>query len=212
MDITKHKDIVIVDNFITPTENDVFVSLIEKPKCYETSSYWKFLSTEKQVLPLALNYNEFGIYSSVLETNNIVCNNTYVDVKKRILSLLDNKHKVEHSGLEKFSDYIPYICDKEMPIDGTLLGIPSPTPDDHSEFNDYRGKWGLTLGGCRKYMARIFINDDFEGGILTFPLQKLDIQPVKDRLVLYPCSREYIYGVREITGSSFYLSFWFDKA
>lgn len=211
MDIIKHKDIVIVDNFISSTENDIFVSLIEKPKCYETLSYWKFLSTEKQVLPLTLNYNDFGTYNSVLETNNIVCNNTYVDVKKRILSLLDTKHKVEHSGLEKFSDYVPYICDREMPTDGTLLGIPSPSPDDHSKFNDYRGQWGLTAGGCRKYIARIFINDDFEGGNLTFPLQKLDIQPVKDRLVLYPCNREYIYGVREITGSSFYLSFWFDK-
>jgi len=213
MEITKYKDIIIADNFITAEENNLFVSLIEKPKCYETNTYWRYLSNESRVTPLTLNYYEDRVYYSALEgVDNILVNNTYIDVKKRILNLIGGKFKIEHSVIEKFADYVPYICDNEMPVEDVSLGVPSSINDDHSEFIDYSGSWGLTLGGTRKYIARIFINDDFEGGNLTFPHQKLDIKPVKDRLVLYPCSREYVYGVRNITGGSFYLTFWFNKA
>jgi hypothetical protein len=213
MVITNYKDIIVVDNFITSEENDIFVSLIEKPKCYENNSYWRFLSSDNTVTPLTLNYYGNEIYSSVLEqVNDVAANNAYIDVKKRILRLLENKYKVEHSGLEKFSDYVPYICDKEMPVDGSSLGIPAPEADDHSRFLESQVEWGLTGGGNRNYVARIFINHDFKGGNLTFPQHNLDIKPVKDRLVLYPCSKEYIYGVRNIDGGSFYLTFWFTKA
>lgn len=213
MEITNYKNIIVVDNFITEEENQILVSLIQKPECYQNNSYWKYLTTDTLVFPLQLNHFDDGIYSKVLANNdNIDCNNAFVDIKKRILSLLEGKYKVEHSGLEKFSDYVPYICDNEMPVDGTLLGIPSPAPDDHTNFKEYEGQWGLTAGGCRKYLARVFINDDFKGGNLTFPQHNLDIQPVKNRLVLYPCNKEYVYGVRGIEGSSFYLSIWFDKA
>jgi len=213
MVITNYKGIIVIDNFITPEENDTFVSLIEKPKCYENNSYWRFLGTDNTVAPLTLNYFGTGIYSSVLDrVDDVTANNTYIDVKKRILNLLENKYKVEHSGLEKFSDHVPYICDKEMPVDNSSLGVPASAADDHSRFLESQVEWGLTNGGSRKYIARIFINHDFKGGNLTFPQQNLDIKPVKDRLVLYPCSREYVYGIRNINGGSFYLTFWFTKA
>ena len=114
--------------------------------------------------------------------------------------------------IEKFADFVPYICDKEMPGNDNLLGTPSAIVNDHSNFTDYTGEWGLTAGGTRRYIARIFINHDFAGGNLTFPRQKLDVQPLKDRLVLYPCSKEYVYGIRKIDGGSFYLTYWFNKA
>lgn len=213
MEITKYKDIIIADNFITAKENDLFVSLIEKPKCYDVNTYWRFLGNESRVSPLALNYYGDGLFYSAVEgIDNVAINNAYIDVKKRILNLLNGKYKIEHSGIEKFADYVPYICDNEMPVEEVTLGIPSPIENDHSNFLDYEGEWGLTTGGSRKYVARIFINHDFKGGSLTFPKQKLDILPVKDRLVLYPCTKEYVYGVRNIEGGSFYLTFWFTKA
>lgn len=213
MEITNYKGIIIVDNFITPEENDIFVSLIEKPKCYKDNSYWRFLGNDSKVTPLTLNYYGTDLYSAPLdEIGDFKIGNTYIDIKKRILRLLDKKYKIEHSGIEKFADYVPYICDKEMPVNNDSLGIPSEIADDHSNFVDCNGEWGLTTGGCRSYIARIFINNDFKGGNLTFPHQKLDVAPLKDRLVLYPCSKEYVYGVRKIDGGSFYLTFWFSKA
>ncbi len=213
METTKYKDIIIADNFITAEENELFVSLIEKPKCYETLSYWRFLGNESKVTPLSLNYyDEDMFYPAVEGVDGVTINNAYVDVKKRILKLLKGKYKVEHSGIEKFADYVPYMCDSEMPIKKVKLGIPSPVDNDHSNFLKYEGDWGLTTGGSRKYVARIFINHDFKGGSLTFPNQKIDVQPAKDRLVLYPCNRDYVYGIRNIDGGSFYLTFWFTKA
>lgn len=213
MEITNYKGIIVVDNFITEQENNLLVSLIEKPKCYADNTYWRFLGNDSRVAPLTLNYFGDKIYSSSLENiDGVDINNVYVDIKKRILNLIPGKHKVEHSVIEKFADYVPYICDKEMPVDDSLLGIPSTDSDNHDNFIKYKGSWGLTAGGSRKYAARIFINEDFKGGNLTFPIQKFDIQPVKDRLVLYPCSKEYVYGVRGIEGSSFYLTYWFNKA
>lgn len=213
MEITNYKGIIIVDNFITPEENDVFVSLIEKPKCYEGNSYWRYLGSDSRVTPLCLNYYGDHLYNAPLEgIGEANTGSVYVDIKKRILRLLEGKYKVEHSGLEKFADYVPYICDREMPVDNIPLGIPSATANDHSNFIENTGEWGLTSGGARKYIARIFINHDFTGGNLTFPLQKLDVQPLKDRLVLFPCNKEYVYGVRKIDGGSFYLTFWFNKA
>lgn len=212
MEITKYKDIIIVDNFITDEENRLFVSLIERPRCYEQETYWRFLANDSRVAPFTLNYYGEKLFNTAIDgVDDININNAYIDIKKRILNLLEGKFKVEHSVIEKFSNYVPYICDKEMPIDGTTLGVPSAKVDDHSGYTDYTGEWGLTLGGTRKYVARIFINNDFEGGNLTFPKQKLDIQPLKDRLVLYPCNSEHVYGVRNINGGSFYLTFWFNK-
>lgn len=213
MEITNYKDIIIVDNFITPEENEVLVSLIEKPKCYENNTYWRFLGNDGKVAPLTLNYYGDHLYNAPLDgIEDVKTGNTYVDIKKRILRLLTGKHKVEHSVIEKFADFVPYICDKEMPGNDNLLGTPSVVVNDHSNFTDYTGEWGLTAGGTRRYIARIFINHDFAGGNLTFPRQKLDVQPLKDRLVLYPCSKEYVYGIRKIDGGSFYLTYWFNKA
>lgn len=213
MEITNYKGIIIADNFITEEESNLIVSLIEKPKCYESNAYWRFLANDSRVTPFTLNYYGDKLYSSALEgVGDVAVNNAYITIKKRILTLIEGKYKTEHSGVEKFADYVSYICDKEMPVNGSSLGIPSPLENDHSGFFDNKEEWGLTAGGCRKYVARIFINHDFKGGNLTFPRQKIDIQPVKDRLVLYPCNKEYVYGIRNIDGGSFYLTFWFNKA
>ena len=189
-----------------------FVSLIEKPKCYEGTDYWRFLTNENFVSPLSIKIKNNKFYKNVIVNNpDPIIDNFYTDVKKRILNYITGKHKIAYSCIEKFSTPFPYFCDRKMPSDDTSLGVPSPVPDDYSGFNNYEGEWGYTAGGNKLYCARVFINDDFEGGNLVFPQHKMDVKPVRNRMVLYPCSEKYVYGVRKVNGGSFHLSYWFSK-
>lgn len=47
--------------------------------------------------------------------------------------------------------------------------------------------------------ANLYLNDDFEGGELTFINRGLSIKPQKGQLVLFPGGHEYTHGVTEIT-------------
>jgi hypothetical protein len=210
METINYKDIIIVDNFISSEENDILVGLIEKPECYESDVYIKQLGGECRVLPFQLYMHNGKYYKSLIENCfNPVFDNTLIDIKKRIGTLLDTKHKANLFSVEKYSTSLAYTCDAEIPVVEHSFGVPSEEADNHNNFNKYEGEWGLTSNGAYKYCARIFINNDFEGGNLTFPNQEFDISPVRNRLVLYPCNHQYLYGIRKVNGSSFYLTFWF---
>lgn len=212
MEITNYKGIIVIDNFINDQENALFVDLIEKPKCYGVDTYYKYLATETKVTPFNLYIQNGRYYKSAVENNfNPLIDNAYIDIKKRINSLLPLKLKTEHFCIEKYSTTGDYTCESQRPINNDTLGAPASASNNHESFFEYQGEWGLTENGYNLYCARIFLNNDFEGGNVTFPQYKFDINPVRNRLVLYPCNKEYIYGIRKINGSSFHLAFWFVK-
>jgi hypothetical protein len=48
------------------------------------------------------------------------------------------------------------------------------------------------------YAAVIYLNDDFNGGDLYFPIKELKIRPKKKRLVLFDTSSDFLHGVKMV--------------
>lgn len=60
-------------------------------------------------------------------------------------------------------------------------------------------------------IASIFyINDDYEGGELYFPLQDVEFKPKPGGAYFFPGDKNYIHGVRDVTAGCRYTSpfFW----
>jgi hypothetical protein len=55
-----------------------------------------------------------------------------------------------------------------------------------------------------------YLNDDYEGGTLYFPVQGVEIRPKVGAAYFFPGDRNYIHGVREVTAGTRYTSpfFW----
>lgn len=55
--------------------------------------------------------------------------------------------------------------------------------------------------------ANLYLNDDFDGGELWFPLRDLVIKPKAGQLILFPGGHEYIHGVKEVMAGYRYVLF-----
>jgi hypothetical protein len=78
----------------------------------------------------------------------------------------------------------------------------------HSDNCDEDGN--PTAFEINKYVAILYLNDDYEGGNLYFPQHELEIRPTKYSLYVLPGGIENIHGVREILSGERHtmLSFW----
>ena len=64
--------------------------------------------------------------------------------------------------------------------------------------------------GDRKLSAIIYLNNDFEGGELYFPVQDVTIKPEPGMLVLFPSSWQYVHQSKEVTkGTKYTCLGWF---
>ena len=56
----------------------------------------------------------------------------------------------------------------------------------------------------------VYLNDDYEGGELSFINQNMTIKPKAGDLVLYPGNPHYWYDVAPANGSRYIMPIWFD--
>jgi hypothetical protein len=57
----------------------------------------------------------------------------------------------------------------------------------------------------------IYLNDDYEGGEIEFPQQKISIKPKTGDLIIFPGNINYPHEVKVITfGSRYTIPFWFE--
>lgn len=210
MEITNYNGIIIVDNFINDFENETLVSLIDKPSCYETPYYWKHIKDGNLVTPIQLNRNRDGFFTKYIGLSTDA-NLVLEDIHKKTMLLLKSprKLKIENCGIEKFSKELPYYADSMIPDKEVDLGTPTSNKNDWSDFKPYSGPWRNSTVATRIYASYIFINDDFQGGSITFPQHNLEVDALRNRMVCFPCNKDYIRGIRPINGSEFLLSTWY---
>ena len=215
MEIINYKGIIVIDDFITSEESDGLVSIIEKPKCYEKEYYSKYIVSGSIKDPLKLLKVNDKIYlqPTVLREKNI--NIIFNNVQKRIQRVLSSSRlSIDCSIIEKRTVATSYYADSEWPAPDckVFMGEPAVSVNDHSQFINYSGDWAPNYVGLRLYSTHIFINDDFEGGNITFPQYNFDVAPKRNRLVCFPSDRNYIHATRLINGASFLLTTWFIKS
>lgn len=64
----------------------------------------------------------------------------------------------------------------------------------------------------RTWSAIFYINDDYEGGEIDFPLKKFVYKPKANSFVVFPSTSEYLHGVREITkGTRYTVAIWYTQ-
>jgi hypothetical protein len=78
----------------------------------------------------------------------------------------------------------------------------------HSDNSDFEGTPNSFQ--INKYVAILYLNDDYEGGELYFPEHSIEFKPRANSLILFPGGVENIHGVKEITSGTRYtmVSFW----
>lgn len=78
----------------------------------------------------------------------------------------------------------------------------------HSDNSDVDGK--PNAFEINKYVAILYLNDNYGGGELYFPDHDIEFKPSAGSLITFPGGIENIHGVREITSGTRYtmVSFW----
>jgi hypothetical protein len=78
----------------------------------------------------------------------------------------------------------------------------------HSDNSDFDGT--PNSFAINKYVGILYLNEDYEGGLLYFPDHKIEISPKTGQFIMFPGGHTNVHGVSEITKGSRYtmVSFW----
>ena len=94
-----------------------------------------------------------------------------------------------------------YHADAERPHCQSDRDLGQPEDHGHGGFkNPSKNEWQPNHTPTRVYTSLIYLSDNFEGGETTLPVKNIDIKPKTRRLFGFPCSRDYIHGVRKNIG------------
>jgi len=64
----------------------------------------------------------------------------------------------------------------------------------------------------RTWSAIFYINDDYEGGEIEFPVKEFTYKPEANSLVAFPSTSEYLHGVKKVTkGTRYTVAIWFTQ-
>lgn len=111
---------------------------------------------------------------------------------------------------EKFKESVELVFGRKVKANTShaqkwdVGGFASP----HSDNSDFEGVPNSFQ--INKYVAVLYLNDDYEGGELFFPEHDISIRPTPYSLIVFPGGVENIHGVSEITSGVRYtmVSFW----
>jgi hypothetical protein len=118
---------------------------------------------------------------------------------------IPNGFSLKHSGyfLEFTIKPREYKADNSQPLNMKDRDFGVPGSIGNKNFNYKKDvEWIESFDGINicnnRYKLTFFINDDFSGGETTFPTKNLDVSPKINRLLIHPCSRDYINAVRPV--------------
>jgi hypothetical protein len=86
-----------------------------------------------------------------------------------------------------------------------------PLHADNSK-KDTAGNWVPNHTPDRAFSTIVYLNDNFEGGEIVFPLQNTRIKPLEGLLVGFPSGSEFVHEVLSVTrGRRYTLPMWFGR-
>lgn len=196
-----HDQAIILDDAISNAQINTLLSYVENLE--------DFIKAKQ-----SLESNEVYYQFHQLSYNS----KPYDGLNKDIISVVNECHKIlfeiinakltfpslveEYSGISVATNYsMGYHADAERPYckDDRNLGIPNDT--DHSGFiAPSKNEWQPNHSPKRIYTSLVYLTDNFIGGETTLPIKNLNIKPKSGRMFGFPCSRDYIHGVRKNIG------------
>ena len=185
------KDIVIYENFIDPQVAAKLVKVLDKHAELGTISW----------MPISF----YESYSSVLPQDNDehvvdegLPSDIFTQMKKGIIDAVASVHDLD----PKIISQIGYHTQKWEP---------GAYARKHSDNTDEHGNSGAFTRS--RYAAFLYLNDDFEGGLLQFPDQEISIKPKVGMLAAFDGGFNNMHEVTLITSGVRYTigSFWDDR-
>ena len=185
------KDIVVYENFISKEDcQKMIIALDAQAEGGKIS--W---------MPISF----YESYSSVLPQDNDqevvdagLSPNIFSDIEKAMPEAIASVHDLDPKIISK----IGYHTQKWEP--GAYARVHSDNTDEH-------GKSGAFTRS--RYAGFLYLNDDFEGGLLRFPDQNIEIKPQVGMLAVFDGGFNNMHEVTLITGGVRYTigSFWDDR-
>lgn len=123
------------------------------------------------------------------------------------------KLEKEYYGISISSNHsMAYHADAERPFCRNESDMGKPNQENNLGFkNPSNNEWEPNHTPNRVYTSLVYLNEDFDGGETTLPIKDIHIKPKIGRLFGFPCSRDYIHGVRPAkNGVRFAFTAWYE--
>ena len=185
------KDIVIYENFIDKETCAKMIQAIDAQEKNEKMSWMpiSFYESYSSVLPQDGDQEliDAGLPLTI-----------FSDVENKMPEAIASVHDLDPKIISK----IGYHTQKWEP--GAFARL-------HSDNTDAKGKSGAFTRS--RYAGFLYLNDDFEGGLLKFPDQNIDIKPQVGMLAVFDGGFNNMHEVSMITSGVRYTigSFWDDR-
>lgn len=181
------QNILIYDNFITPMETSM---LLEYAQTANESEWVEIKYKNEEILKKSPErYEKYVQYLKDWNKTTLFINSDY----HYLVNEIKNRcQKIVGEDLLITDDIyrIKRLTDKRSI---------SPHFDDSQNFL-------LSLG------IVIYLNDDFDGGEIHYPNQKISYKPKAMSMIMHPATQEYIHEVKEVVGNTRYcLAFFATK-
>jgi len=185
------KDIVVYENFIDAETAAKLVKVLDKHVEVGTISWMpiSFYESYSSVLP---EDNDEHVISEGLPSD------IFSQMKKGIIDAVASVHDLD----PKIISQIGYHTQKWEP--GAYARKHSDNTDEHGHSGAFTRS---------RYAAFLYLNDDFEGGMLKFPDQKISLKPKVGMLAAFDGGFNNMHEVTLITNGVRYTigSFWDDR-
>jgi hypothetical protein len=185
------KDIVLYENFLSPETSAKLVKVLDKHAELGLINWMPISFYESYSSVLPLDNDEHVVAEDLSPT-------IFTEIKNGIIDAVASVHDID----PKIVSQIGYHTQKWEP--GAYARI-------HSDNTDEEGNSGAFTRS--RYAAFLYLNDDFEGGMLQFPGQDLSIQPKVGMLAAFDGGFNNMHEVTLITSGVRYTigSFWDDR-
>lgn len=186
-----NEDLVVYENFLTPEQSQKVIDAIEKQAGSEKLSWTpiSFYESYSSVLPQDNDpeLEEVGLTPTI-----------FSDIKKGIIDAVASVHDLDPNIIVQ----IGYHTQKWEP--GAYARVHSDNTDEHGNSGAFTRS---------RYAAFLYLNDDFEGGLLRFPDRNIEIQPKIGMLAAFDGGFKNMHEVTMITKGIRYTlgSFWDDR-
>lgn len=186
-----NEDLVVYENFLTPEQSQKVIDAIEKQAGSEKLSWTpiSFYESYSSVLPQDNDpeLEEVGLTPTI-----------FSDIKKGIIDAVASVHDLDPNIIVQ----IGYHTQKWEP--GAYARVHSDNTDEHGNSGAFTRS---------RYAAFLYLNDNFEGGLLRFPDRNIEIQPKIGMLAAFDGGFKNMHEVTMITKGIRYTlgSFWDDR-
>jgi hypothetical protein len=185
------EDIILYENFLTKEESEKIIKVLDK-QAENGSISWtpiSFYESYSSILPKDgdAEIEEFELSSDI-----------FSKIKEGIIKGVASIHNLEPKTIVQ----IGYHTQKWEP--GAFARIHSDNTDEHGNSGPFERS---------RYAAFVYLNDDFDGGLLNFPSHKVSIKPKVGMLAVFPGGHKNMHEVTLITKGIRYTlgSFWDDR-